>query len=161
VYGQQSQVLKWYAEVNVRMGMFWLLSVRNSCNCNYKVNCPYTGLERPWGFQESEALIFQDKLHIKVIRWSFQLNGHLYHLRNISGTHLFQRLRRPQGHSAARRIMVMKNPPPKRKPSGIETTSFQLAAQCLIYYFFIPLFSTALCTEVNLSDSTPLTTVGP
>jgi hypothetical protein len=35
--------------------------------------------------------------------------GRFYPPENISGTHFCQRLSRPQGHSAARRIMSMKN----------------------------------------------------
>ena len=62
-------------------------------------NNPITGLDRPWGFQEFEALRFQDSRHMKVARLSA--------LR--TGTHFCQRLSRPQGHSVARRNMSMKN----------------------------------------------------
>jgi hypothetical protein len=47
---------------------------------------------------------------------------------NIPGTHFCYRLSRPQGHSAAGRIMSMKNP---MTPSGIDPTTFRFVAQCL------------------------------
>jgi hypothetical protein len=37
-----------------------------------------TGLDRPWRFQEAEAPRFQDKRHVKVVRLSALLTGHLY-----------------------------------------------------------------------------------
>jgi len=41
-------------------------------------SCPYTGLDRPLGFQEAEAPIFVDNRHVKVARLSVVLTGHLY-----------------------------------------------------------------------------------
>jgi hypothetical protein len=37
-----------------------------------------TGLDRPWGFQEVEAPIFQGSRHMKVVRLSSLRNGRLY-----------------------------------------------------------------------------------
>jgi DNA-binding CsgD family transcriptional regulator len=46
---------------------------------------------------------------MKVARLSALSTGRLYPPENIPGTHLCQRLSRPQGHSAAERIISMKN----------------------------------------------------
>ena len=70
---------------------------------------PITGLYWPWGFQHVEAPRFQDSRHMKVVRLLALYTGHLYPPGNIPGTHFCQRLSWPQGHSAARRIMSMKN----------------------------------------------------
>ena len=70
---------------------------------------PFTGLDRPWVFQEVEAPRFQDNQHMKVVRLSALHTDRLYPPRNIPGTHFCYRLSRPQGHSAAGRIMSMKN----------------------------------------------------
>jgi hypothetical protein len=68
-----------------------------------------TGLDRPLGFQEVEAPRFLDHRHMKVVRLSALRTGCLYPPGNIPGTHFCLRLSRPQGRSAARRIMSMKN----------------------------------------------------
>jgi hypothetical protein len=46
---------------------------------------------------------------MKVVRLSALRTGRLYHPGNIPGTHFCWRLSRPQGHSAAGRIMSMKH----------------------------------------------------
>jgi len=46
---------------------------------------------------------------MKVIRLSAVRTGRLYPPGNIPGTHFCYRLSQPQGHSAAGRIMSMKN----------------------------------------------------
>ena len=74
-----------------------------------KVNNPITGLDRPWRFQEVEAPRFQDSRHMKAVRLSALRTGCFYTPGNIPGIHFCQRLSRPQGHSAAGRIMSMKN----------------------------------------------------
>jgi len=45
---------------------------------------------------------------MKVVRLSALSTGRLYPPGNIPGTHFYQRLSRPQGHSVAGRIMSMK-----------------------------------------------------
>jgi hypothetical protein len=60
---------------------------------------------RPWGFQEVEAPRFLDNRHMKMVRLSALRTGRIYPPRNIPGTHFCYRLSRPQGHSAAERIM--------------------------------------------------------
>ena len=67
------------------------------------------GLDKPRGFQEFESPRFQDNRHMKVVGLSALHTGRLYPAGNIPGTHLCQRLSRPQGQSAAGRIMSMKN----------------------------------------------------
>ena len=52
-----------------------------------KKSNPITGLDRPRGFQESEAPRFQDNRHMKVVRLSAQLTGRLYPPGNNLGTH--------------------------------------------------------------------------
>ena len=76
--------------------------------CTFKSN-PITDLRRPWGFQEVKAPRFQDNRHMKVVRLSALRTGCLYPPGSIPGTRFCQRLSRPQGHSAAGRIMSMKN----------------------------------------------------
>jgi len=68
-----------------------------------------TVLDRPSGFQEVETPIFQDNRLMKVIRFSALRTGRLYPPRNIPGTHICWRLSQLRGHSAAGRIMSMKN----------------------------------------------------
>ena len=46
---------------------------------------------------------------MKAVSLSALSTGRLYPLGNISGTHFSERLSRPQGHSAAGRIISMKN----------------------------------------------------
>jgi hypothetical protein len=49
---------------------------------------PFTGLERPWGFQEFEAPKFQDnRRHMKVVSLLAIRTGRFYYPRNIAGTH--------------------------------------------------------------------------
>ena len=80
------------------------------CHLHFKLySNPITSLDRPWGFQEAEAPRFQDNRHMKVVRLSELRTGRLYPPENIPGTHFFYRLSQPQGHSAAGRIMSMKN----------------------------------------------------
>jgi hypothetical protein len=66
-----------------------------------------TALDRPWRFQDAEALRFQDSRHMKVERLSDLHTGRLYPPGNIPGTHFYCRLSQPEGH-ATRRIMSMK-----------------------------------------------------
>jgi hypothetical protein len=66
-------------------------------------------LDRLWGLQEVEVPRFQDNRHMKVVRSSTLGTGRLCPPRSIPGTHFLQRLSRSQGHSVARRTMLMKN----------------------------------------------------
>jgi len=81
--------LKWYY---ILFSWKWALNLmlQNSRN----VNNHYTGLNRPWDFQEVEApyapVAFTPK-------------------ENIAGTHFCHRLNRAQDHNAAGSIMLMKN----------------------------------------------------
>ena len=65
-----------------------------------------------WGgpeeFKEFEAPGFQDNRYMKVAKLSALGTGRLYPSGNISGIHFCYRLSRPQGYSAAGRIMSMK-----------------------------------------------------
>ena len=80
-----------------------------SCGCMQCEVIPVQGYYRPWGFQEVETPRFRDIRYTKVVRLSAVSTGHLYSPGNIPGTHFRQRLSRPQGHSAAGRIMSIKN----------------------------------------------------
>jgi len=64
---------------------------------------PYGGT----GFRPPE---FQDNRHMKMAMLSVPRTGRLYAPGNTPGTHLSQRLCRPQGHSAARMINSLKSP---------------------------------------------------
>jgi len=55
------------------------------------------------------ALRFQDNRHMKVVKLSAVRTGRLYPQGNIPGTHFYWRLSQSLDHSAARRIMSMKN----------------------------------------------------
>jgi len=50
----------------------------NGANPRKRCSNPITGLGRPWGFQEAEALRFQDNRHMKVVRLSAISTGRLY-----------------------------------------------------------------------------------
>ena len=52
--------------------------------------------------------------------------GRLYPSENIPGTHFCYRLRRPQGHSSARRITSLKN-----SSDTVRSRTFSLVTQCL------------------------------
>jgi len=60
-------------------------------------------------FQKVEAPRFYDSRNTKVVRLSALRTGRLYPPGNIPGTHFYQRLSLHQGHSAAGRIVPMKN----------------------------------------------------
>jgi hypothetical protein len=70
---------------------------------------PISGLGRPRGFHDVEATRIQDNRHLKVVRLSTLRTGRLYPSGNISGTNFCERLSQPQGHTAAGRIMSIKN----------------------------------------------------
>ena len=62
---------------------------------------------------------------MKVVRLTAQSTGRLYPL-SFTFTHFYWRLIRPQGHSAAGRIMLM-----KIFNDTIEPATFRFVAQCL------------------------------
>jgi len=81
-----------------------LLLDRGSKSCRN----PCTDLERPRGFQELEAPRFPDSRQMKVVSLS-SLAAAAFIPRKYSCTHFCWRLSRPQGHSAAGRLLSMKN----------------------------------------------------
>jgi hypothetical protein len=75
----------------------------------YSKSNPITGLDRPRGFQEVEAPIFQDNRHIKVVRLSALCNSCLYPQEILLVLNSVKRTSQPQGHRVAGRIISMKN----------------------------------------------------
>ena len=59
----------------------YIISLSSSLNNAFVIQnprYPFTGLDRPWGFQEDEAPRFQDNVHMKAIRLSALRTGRLY-----------------------------------------------------------------------------------
>ena len=70
---------------------------------------PLHALTGPEGPRRLRLPDSKNSRHIEMVRLPALRTGRLYPPRNIPGTHFCQRLSRPQGHSAAGRIMSMEN----------------------------------------------------
>jgi hypothetical protein len=103
-------------------GFLWNTTVLNS----YSNLCP--GLEMAWRFLEVRVPRFQENQHMKVVRLSALLTGHIYQPGNISGTYFCYRPGWRQGHSVAGRIMSTKN---CNDTTSNRPATFWLIAQCL------------------------------
>ena len=86
----KSKKIKWAVQI-ARMerstyGVLLGKSEGKSVSYKQRYNNPCTGQDRPWGFQELEAPIFQDNRYMKKVSLSALLTGCLYPPGNISGT---------------------------------------------------------------------------
>ena len=70
----------------------------------------YQGWTAPWDCTRLRLQEFLNNRHMKVARLPALRTGRLYPPGDIRGTHFCLRLSRLQGHSAAGRIMSVKNP---------------------------------------------------
>jgi len=68
------------------------------------------GLDRLRELQEVEAPRFQDNRHMKVVSLSALPTGRLNSTGDIPGSHFCHSLSRTKGHSAAGKIITIKNP---------------------------------------------------
>ena len=73
-----------------------------------------------------EEFVFLENRHMKLVKLPALGNGRFYPSGSIPGTYFCYSLSQPPGHSAAGRIMSMKNPV---TPAGIEPATFRLEAQ--------------------------------
>ena len=116
---------------------FWtsIFPVSLSCHCRlvtmysrYRYSSPFTGLDRPWGFQKVEAPRFQYKRHMKVVRLSALAPA------AFTPQEIFLALISVEAESipgpqccGAERLCQWKIP---MTPSRIEPATFRLVAQC-------------------------------
>jgi len=89
------------------------------------------------GVQEFEAPRFQDSRYMKVVRFSALRTGRLYPPGNIPGTYFCWRLSQPQSHSAAGRIMSMKN---SNNTIGNQTRDFPIIYIYIYIHIYIYIY---------------------
>jgi len=87
------------------------------------------GLDKPWGFQETEALRFQDNQHMKVVRLSALRTSRLYHPTKYSWYSFLLEAESTPAPQCSQNDHIKRKIPVT--PSGTEPATFWLVAQCL------------------------------
>jgi len=89
---------------------------------------PLHACKGPWGFQEVDALRFQDNWHMKVVRLSALRTGRLYSQKIFLVRISVRDLVNPRAIVRPEGLCQCKIPV---TPSGIKPANFRLVAQCL------------------------------
>jgi hypothetical protein len=92
---------------------------------------PFTGLDRPWVFQEVESPRFQDNRHVKVLRLSTLSNDQLYPPPPRKYSRYSFLLEVESAHWALVRPEELCQWNVPMTPSWIENATFRLVAHCL------------------------------